>query len=356
MTESTATLPHPHPRARRRGSDYADLMTRVREAGLLDRRPGYYGVKIVVTMAAMVAGWTAFALLGDSWWQMATAVFLAIVFAQTGFLTHDAGHRQIFRTRRANHLVGLVAGNLAIGLVFGWWVDKHHRHHAHPNQEGLDPDIGGSNLAYTDEQVATRKTWFGRLIARHQGVLFFPMLLLLAIDLRVTGVKALVRPGIRDRVPEAVLFGLHIVAYLGALLLVLSPWQALAFFVVHQGLLGLYLGSVFAPNHKGMPILARDDDSDFLRRQVLTSRNVRGGRLLDFLLGGLNYQIEHHLFPHMPRPALRHAQPMVRAHCQEHGLPYVETGLFDSYGQALRHLETVGRPRPVPAAEPARVG
>jgi fatty acid desaturase len=108
-------------------------------------------------------------------------------------------------------------------------------------------------------------------------------------------------------------------------------------------LLGLYLGSVFAPNHKGMPILARDDDSDFLRRQVLTSRNVRGGGVLDFLLGGLNYQIEHHLFPNMPRPALRHAQPFVRAHCAAHGLPYVETGLFESYGQALGHLEAVGR-------------
>ncbi|MGN9908537.1 fatty acid desaturase family protein [Phytohabitans sp. LJ34] len=344
--ESTVTLPRP--RTRKRGSDYADLLSRVREAGLLDRRPGYYGAKIAATLGAMLAGWVAFALLADSWWQLLTAAFLAAVFAQTGFLAHDAGHRQIFRTRRANQLVGLVAGNLAIGLVFGWWVDKHHRHHAHPNQEGLDPDINGDNLAYTDGQVAARKTWFGRLVVRHQGWLFFPMLLLLAIDLRVTGLKALVRPGYRARVPEAVLFAVHVVGYLAALLLVLSPWQALAFFVVHQGLLGLYLGSVFAPNHKGMPILARDDDSDFLRRQVLTSRNVRGGRVLDFLLGGLNYQIEHHLFPHMPRPALKHAQPLVRAHCREYGLPYLETGLFDSYAQALGHLERVGRPAPEP--------
>ena len=349
-TAPAATLSRPD--TRKRGSDYAALMSRVRDAGLLERRLGYYGVKMIATLVAMVAGWVTFVLLGESWWQLVTAAFLAFVFAQTGFITHDAGHRQIFRTRRANQLVGLVAGNLAIGLVFGWWVDKHHRHHTHPNQEGLDPDIGGNNLAYTDGQVANRKTWFGRLVVRHQGWLFFPMLLLLAIDLRVTGVKALTRPGFRARVPEAVLFGTHIVGYLAALVLVLSPVQALVFFVVHQGLLGLYLGSVFAPNHKGMPILARDDDSDFLRRQVLTSRNVRGGWALDFMLGGLNYQIEHHLFPHMPRPALRHAQPLVRAHCEENGLPYLETGLFDSYAQALRHLDDVGRPRPDLRPEP----
>jgi fatty acid desaturase len=153
----------------------------------------------------------------------------------------------------------------------------------------------------------------------------------------------MIRPGYRNRVPEALLFGLHIAAYLAAVLLVLTPLQALAFVAVHQGLLGLYLGSVFAPNHKGMPILSKDDDSDFLRRQVLTARNVRGGRLTDLLLGGLNYQIEHHLFPSMPRPSLRRAQPLVRAHCHSYGLPYVETGLIESYRQALHHLGDVGR-------------
>ena len=82
--------------------------------------------------------------------------------------------------------------------------------------------------------------------------------------------------------------------------------------MVQQGLFGLYLGCSFAPNHKGMPTLTEADRLDFLRRQVLTSRNVRGGCLVDFVLGGLNYQIEHHLFPSMPRPNLRHAQPIVR--------------------------------------------
>jgi fatty acid desaturase len=113
---------------------------------------------------------------------------------------------------------------------------------------------------------------------------------------------------------------------------------------VQQGLFGLYLGSSFAPNHKGMPILSADDHTDFLRRQVKTSRNVRGTWLVDVLLGGLNYQIEHHLFPSMPRIALRRARPIVRAYCQELDIPYVETSLIDSYRQALAHLRTIGRP------------
>jgi fatty acid desaturase len=141
----------------------------------------------------------------------------------------------------------------------------------------------------------------------------------------------------------------HVVGYLAALVVVVSPLRAVGFLVVHQGLLGLYLGCAFAPNHKGMPILTNDDQLDFLRRQVLTSRNVAGSRLVDWLLGGLNYQIEHHLFPTMPRPHLRRAQPLIRAFCEEHGLAYAEASLVGSYAQALRHLHAVGTP-PRPAA------
>jgi fatty acid desaturase len=125
--------------------------------------------------------------------------------------------------------------------------------------------------------------------------------------------------------------------------LVLSPVKAVVFVLVQQGVFGLYLGSSFAPNHKGMPILDAADRTGFLRRQVLTSRNVRGGRLTDLALGGLNYQIEHHLFPSMPRPNLRHSQALIRAFCQQQELPYAETTLVDSYAQALRHLNSVGQ-------------
>jgi fatty acid desaturase len=112
---------------------------------------------------------------------------------------------------------------------------------------------------------------------------------------------------------------------------------------VQQGLFGLYLGCAFAPNHKGMPILSEHDEWDFLRRQVLTSRNVRGGPVVDIALGGLNYQIEHHLFPSMPRPNLRRAQVTVQAFCAEHDVSYLESGLVSSYRQTVRHFHQVGR-------------
>jgi fatty acid desaturase len=333
-----------------RWGEYTQLSRQVKQAGLLDRRHGWYAAKVGLNLVLLAAGWVAFAIVGESWWQLLTAAYLAVVFTQLAFAGHDAGHRQIFRSRRANDLVGLVHANLLVGVSFDWWVGKHNRHHSNPNHEDLDPDISITALAFTDDQ-ASSKHGLVRLIARYQAWLFFPLLLLEAAHLHLASIKAIIRGSGRANAVEALLLGAHVAGYLLALFLVLSPLQAVAFIVVQQGLFGLYLGCSFAPNHKGMPTLTEADQLDFVRRQVLTSRNVRGSRFVDWLLGGLNYQIEHHLFPNMPRPNLRRAQPLVRAFCRQHGLPYVEASLFGSYAEAVRHLHAVGAPlRPVPAA------
>jgi len=71
-----------------------------------------------------------------------------------------------------------------------------------------------------------------------------------------------------------------------------------------------------------MPIVPAGVKMDFFSKQVRTSRNISGGWWATILMGGLNYQIEHHLFPNMPRDSLRRAQPLVRAHCAALGVPY----------------------------------
>ena len=330
------------PLERSRGSAYAELSREIKHAGLLDRRTRNYLGKIAVMTAMCAVGVAAFILIGASWWQLATAAYFAVISTQLGFLGHDAGHRQIFRSGRANYIAGVVLANIGVGFSYGWWVDKHSRHHAHPNDEDKDPDVGAGALIFTASQ-ARASGRVARFFYRFQAWSFFPLLLLEAINLRVASVRYLVGDRTRPRVRELTMLGLHAVLYLGLVFWVLSPGMALAFIAVHQGLFGLYLGCSFAPNHKGMPQLGHADAADYLRRQVLTSRNVRGHWLTDFALGGLNYQIEHHLFPSMPRANLRHAQHIVREFCAAHRVSYAETGLIASYAQALRHLDTIGR-------------
>ncbi|MGH3319590.1 MAG: fatty acid desaturase family protein [Streptosporangiaceae bacterium] len=331
----------------RRGSDYAELSRRVKRAGLLDRRPAYYGIKIAANVVLLAGGWTAFALLGNSWWQLIVAAYLAVIFTQVAFVGHDAGHRQVFSSRRANDLLGLLHGNLGVGMSYGWWVGKHNRHHSHPNQVERDPDVTMETVAFTPDQARMRRGAI-RLLVRYQAYLFFPMLLFEGFQLHVASVRALVSRTVRARSLEPLLLFVHFAAYLAAVFIVLSPLHALAFIAVQQGLFGVYMGCSFAPNHKGMPMPGKDEKLDYLRRQVLTSRNVRGGRIVDFALGGLNYQIEHHLFPSMPRPNLRRSQSLIRAYCRERGLPYTESTVVGSYSEVLRHLHLAGAPlRPV---------
>jgi len=325
-----------------RGSAYSVLSRQVKQAGLLDRRLGHYAAQIALLLALMAAGVTALVVLGDSWWQLLVAGYFAVLSTQLGFLGHDAGHRQIFRSARGNYRLGVVLANLGVGFSYGWWVDKHNRHHAHPNDEDKDPDIGAGALIFTTRQ-ARASGRIARVFYRYQAWTFFPLLMLEAVNLRVASMRYLLTRRDRTRIGEGSLITLHVVAYLAAVFVLLPPGKALAFVAIHQALFGLYLGCSFAPNHKGMPALSTADNADYLRRQVLTSRNVRGHWLTDFALGGLNYQIEHHLFPSMPRCNLRRAQRLVKECCAGQHVPYVETGLISSYGQALRHLDTIGR-------------
>ncbi len=319
----------------RAGSDFAELSRRINAAGLLQRRPAYYAVRLALVSAALVAGWSAFFVIGASWWTLAVAAFLAVVFAQTALLAHDLAHRQVFRTNRPSARAGLIAGNLAIGMSYGYWMTKHTKHHANPNHDDLDPDVGPGLLVWSREAARGRG-----FLTRYQAFFFLPLLTLLGISLKWDSIKALRNGTVKGRGLESALLALHLVAYASVLFTVLTPVQAVAFFVVHHALFGIYLGLTFAPNHKGMP--HPDGTEDFLRKQVLTSRNVRGGRLVEAVLGGLNHQIEHHLFPAMPTPNLRRAQPIVRAYCAEIGVPYEVTSLTDSYAQAFRHLHEVG--------------
>ena len=329
--------------------DFRSLALQIRSTGLLERRPGYYTVKIALTIAALAAGWAALVLVGNSWAALGIAVFLGVMFTQLGFVGHDAGHRQVFGSRRGNRLLGLVVGNCLIGMSFGWWVPKHDLHHAHPNQIGLDPDIGDGVVAPTSTDESAEGGGRKPFLERHQALFFFPLMVLRSTGIHVLGIQRLCKR--RDRVAavEGLLIALHFTLYLAVVFWVLSPVKAVAFIVVQQVVFSVYLGCSFDPNHKAMPVLETDVQMSFARRQVITARNVFGGRFTNLLLGGLNYQIEHHLFPTMPRPNLARAQGMVRAFCLESGFGYCETSLFGSYRQTIAYLRgRAGTPVLVP--------
>lgn len=336
-------------------SGFPALALRIREAGFLDHRPGYYTLKIAVTVAAFFAAWAAFVVVGNSWATLGVAVLLGLLFTQLGFLGHDAGHQQVFGTRRANRILGLIVGNAMIGLNFGWWVPKHSAHHAHPNEIGLDPDVGDGFLPPNPagEPTGTR-AHLAQWMNRRQASLFFPLMLLRSLGLHVLGIHQLWRKRDRAAAIQGSLIILHAATYLAVVLWVLPLPKALLFVLVQQAVFSVYLGCSFAPNHKGMPIIEDARSMSFASRQIITARNIEGGRFTDLLLGGLNYQVEHHLFPSMPRPNLRRAHGMVKAFCIEGSFGYCEDSLVGSFRRIIRHLAALAASPPLapPASHP----
>jgi fatty acid desaturase len=349
MTTTTEAPPRSAQRTRpartarnQQTNDYFDLAERATAAGLMGRRVGWYAARAAFLAAGFALAFTLLLTLGDTWWQLLVAVLFGIVFTQGAFLGHDAGHLQIFRSGRHNEWAGRIIANLVVGLSHGWWARKHNKHHGNPNVIGKDGDIATGTLVFVPGEEVGR-TGFMRWFTRRQGWLFFPLLTLFGPSLHLTAIQSLATtPVIKHRATEGLLVGVRLIGFPTLVFLTLGPALGAAFMAVQLATFGLYMGATFAPNHKGMPLLPKDLKIDFLRRQVLTSRNIRGGWFTDIAMGGLNYQIEHHIFPRMASVNLKQVRPIVQAFCAERDIPYTETGLFESYGIITAYLNRVG--------------
>ncbi len=321
---------------------FTGLAQTVRETGLLRRSYVFYAVYGVILALAFGGVITGMILLGDSWFQLLMAGALGILFTQVAFLGHEASHRTIFVSGPANDRLGRVLSTVVVGISHQWWMNKHSRHHANPNQIGKDPDIERDTISFLESDAATSRGLI-RAITRRQGWLFFPLLTMEGLNLHYRSIASLMTRGKRhQKWTELPSIALHFGLYLVPLFLFLPFGMACAFVGVQMAVFGVYMGASFAPNHKGMALIEPDQRLDFLSKQVLTSRNIRGGWVMSIAMGGLNYQIEHHLFPNMARPYLARARELVKEHCETLAIPYTETSLLRSYAIVIDYLNRVG--------------
>lgn len=324
-------------------SDYSELSRRVKAAGLLERRYGSYVVRTILLVLALAAGVAAAVLVGHSWWMLGVAVWFSVVFAQAGFLAHDGAHRQIFESGKRNEWYSRIVANLVVGLGYGWWMQKHTRHHGNPNTIGKDMDLDQNLIVFTEADALTRTTGIAGFVMRRQGWLFLPAMTLTGLDLHVKTIRMLMKKdGVKHRLVESILLAVRLISLPVLLIVCAGPVIGIAALVLNVLLFGFLLGGAFAPNHIGMPQIEHTQKVDYLRRQVLTSRNITGGPFVDFLMGGLNHQIEHHLFPSLPSANLREARAMIRDYCIEMGLPYTERPLPKAMADVVRSVHRIG--------------
>lgn len=329
---------------------YSEILKRVKAEGLLTKKPSFYIKRFAIISAASVALWAlvvVVAATGLSWAIAIPAVMLlGVAAAQYGFIAHETSHRQVFLSNKRNDFYGRIIANLFAGLSYGFWMRKHNQHHRTPNQINTDPDIHIRVLAFrTEDMVAKSKP--ERIITKNQGWLFPVLLTLTGFDLLMDSFVAIFTKSkngkaLKGRFSEFSMMTFRQGLPIAALMLLFGPIFGALLWVAFMMTFGLFMGGAFAPNHKGMPLIPEDSKISFFERQVLTSRNVRPSWLKDNLMGGLNYQVEHHLFPSMPRPSLVRAREIVIEFCKEKNIPYTEKGLFQSYGMVISYLNKVG--------------
>jgi len=337
---------------------YPDLRRRVGSAGLLDRT-GWNSLPLALITLAFGLASAAVVVAAPGWWRLLAAPLFAMFWMQLGFFGHDAGHNQVFARTEHNRRLGLFCMTFLLGISFRPWVIKHNLHHAETNVIESDPDIDHPLLAFTEEAARLRRG-LARWIVRYQAYAYPLLALFATVGFRIDAWRYAVgrsacAPKSKkydgERHVELLLLAVNALVWLVIPSVVLGPVRWLPIFVVGQMLLGLNMAFVFAPNHKGMPMFTEATRLSFLEQQVVTSRNVFGGPLVDFLYGGLNYQIEHHLFPTMPRQNFPACRALVRSFCADIGLSYTEESVIGACRALFGSLDEVGRtvflPRPV---------
>lgn len=317
--------------------EFRELKKSLEARGLFSKTRGFYFglfLRYVFLLSASVA---LIAVLQNSYWQIVNVFLFSFALVQLSFIGHDMAHHQVFSSSAARTLFNRLWWGLVLGAAYEWWASKHNRHHANPNQLGKDPDIDQLFVFSPKQSESSGKIF--RMLARYQHLYFFPLLLLAQISIIRGTIKHF---SSRDKdcrtFADIGLQALHYILLYFVIFYSLGFLYGALFVASYSLIVGAYLGLTFAPNHKGMPIVGENAMLPHVQ-QIITARNIKLNFFTDFLYGGLNYQIEHHLFPAMPRKNLKKARPLVMDFCQKSGLPYHETTIFGSFAEIYRGLK-----------------
>jgi fatty acid desaturase len=311
--------------------DYRELTDEARRRGYFKSSKLYYSWKVGSHFAMLGVFATMLAYGTPSWMRIfAASVIAGVFYSQNGWLAHDFLHHQVFESRRWNNIVGNMIGGLFQGFSSSWWKNKHNTHHASSNELDNDPDIDQLPIMSFHPVLlrggkAIRNSPLAKIMIPIQVFTFMPIILLARWNWCIRSIfYALDKDSsmMTPRNTELACIAAHWIIKMT--IFAFMPFtKALAFLLLSEAIGGGLIGLMFVLNHNGMHVFTEAEfkDLDFVTLQVLTSRDIQSTWWTDFLSGGLNYQVEHHLFPGMPRHHFHKIAPMVDALCAKNGIP-----------------------------------
>lgn len=351
---------------------YRALRSKLIAGGYFESSKLYYAYKLLSNMAIAAVSIYCCVSTASMAWNMGGALLMALFWQQCGWLAHDFLHHQVFKTRAYGDMMGIIIGNVFQGFSVNWWKQKHNAHHAVPNLHASspgatdgDPDIDTMPLLAWTKKMASfgKDSSSARFFIKYQPILYFPILFFARLSWANESVKMVFGSGLsfgeevnaggkeaqeakeksmQYPVLEQIGLGLHYAA-LGTIMYNMpgGPLNALAFFFVAQTFCGLLLALVFGLGHNGMAVYPADERPDFWKLQVSTTRNITSNFFVDWFCGGLQYQVDHHLFPQLPRHNLPVVHGMIADFCKEYNVTYHEANMWDGTVEVLSHLNEV---------------
>jgi len=341
---------------------YRELRAQILALGLFKSDPWYYVMKVLSNFLILSISIACVTMSSSMMTHFIGALVLGLFWQQCGWLAHDFLHHQVFRNRTYGNLMGVFIGNVCQGFSVQWWKCKHNIHHAVPNLHESspqaadgDPDIDTMPfLAWSKTMAKHAKP--GSFFIRWQAYIYFPLLLGARLawayqswtfQFGGTGEWAMKNAEEDNKKTQhPILEKIGLIVHYLALLYIMSFMpllNALMYFFVAETSCGLFLALVFGLGHNGMAVYPADERPDFWKLQVSTTRNIAPNWFVDFFCGGLQYQVDHHLFPMLPRHNLPKVHAMVEAFCKEHDVTYHETDMWVGTCEVLSHLSEISR-------------
>ena len=299
------------------------------------------GILFVLLGPALALSW-----FQNSWWGLGLGYAgLSLLMAQFAFIGHDAGHGAISGKAAINRTLGQLSMTLVTGLAYDEWIERHRAHHRFCQDEDRDPDMAVEIVVSLTEKSRGQKGAIGQFMARCQFFHIWLLSLFFAQSQRHLSQAGVVKDLHRHQLDAGVLMG-HFALWFGipCLLWDVPVLTALMAYVIPLFILGPHLAAIFWVNHIGMPLVKRVEDFSFFEHQLVTSRSITNPPAWNWLFGGLNYQIEHHLFPLVPSIRLAAVQAIVRRHLALHRIPYHGVSWWHAVKSIARHLHVIARP------------
>ncbi len=301
----------------------------------MKRQYHYYLTLAIINLVGLFWSIAIFFLTNSLFLLVIALAFLTFFRVQIGFLGHDLAHDQVFKTRAYNRFFGYLAGTLVMGVSHGFWRSTHNAHHDHTNQGDHDPDF-----PFLRDPTFFKSFPGGTFILRHIHILFFFSFLLGYLMYLVQSLQYIFTKITPVKIYELLLLLVNFIAYSSLFIYTMGLIQGITFLVLHFVFIGIYMGISFAPNHLGMEEIHQDDTYERYF-QIITSRNLYPWFWVNYIFGGLNYQIEHHLYQTMPRKNYPEVAKVVKLYCAEQNIPYRETTFWESYKEiyiSLKHF------------------